>query len=147
LPQRAFNYVDDQGLARIEDYPYTDGASGETTTDCSLKGKNVAVETGKEYLVNWYGEVGDDTYTTRAERMKYALAEGPVAIAMKSSCKKIMTYRKGVITDDFDCKCSPEDDPCHDHAVLMVGYNDLGNPPYWMIKNSWGRRWGETTFF
>ena len=24
-----------------------------------------------------------------------------------------------------------------DHAVILVGYNTLSNPPYWILRNSW----------
>jgi len=27
-------------------------------------------------------------------------------------------------------------------TVALVGYNDESNPPYWIIKNSWGSDWG-----
>lgn len=143
FPAAAFDYADDQGVAQWAHYPYTDGATGETTKDCNLKGKPIEVEAGEGFKVNYYGNVGDDTYTLRVERLKYALSAGPVAVSVKSNCARLMLYRKGVLTEDADCKCGPTNDPCHDHAVLMVGYNDQDPVPYWIVKNSWGRLWGE----
>jgi len=34
-----------------------------------------------------------------------------------------------------------------DHAVVIVGYNTTNNPPYWLIRNSWGTSWGESGYF
>ncbi|XP_031722726.1 cathepsin O isoform X1 [Anarrhichthys ocellatus] len=28
------------------------------------------------------------------------------------------------------------------HAVLLVGYNTVGDIPYWIVQNSWGTTWG-----
>jgi len=30
-----------------------------------------------------------------------------------------------------------------DHVVQVVGYNVESNPPFWIIRNSWGDTWGE----
>jgi len=33
------------------------------------------------------------------------------------------------------------------HAVVLVGYNTQHNPPYWIVKNSYGPDWADGGFF
>lgn len=34
-----------------------------------------------------------------------------------------------------------------DHSVTLVGYNDTDmEVPYWIIKNSWGPKWGASGY-
>jgi C1A family cysteine protease len=33
------------------------------------------------------------------------------------------------------------------HAVVLVGYNNNHNPPYWVAKNSYGPTWADNGLF
>lgn len=58
---------------------------------------------------------------------------GPVSVAVDANN---FQFYKGGIYSDPSCTRSVN------HAVLVVGYG----PDYWLIKNSWGRNWGEQGF-
>jgi len=63
---------------------------------------------------------------------------GPVAAAGYIG-KKFRNYWSGVLPED-DCEVDVEGA----HAIAVVGYGvDPTHGNYWIIKNSWGTRWGE----
>ena len=57
---------------------------------------------------------------------------GPVNVAVASAGWNL--YDSGV----FSCSGSVK----IDHAVLLVGYT----ADYWIIKNQWGKSWGESGY-
>lgn len=61
---------------------------------------------------------------------------GPVYGTMYASSSAVRNYRGGVI---YDPRCSTR----INHAITIVGYTSDA----WIIKNSWGPRWGENGFF
>jgi len=144
-----------KGITRLNDYPYTD-FFGSTTEEClapanifsgssstSDKEMPLAVQVNDARRV-----AGFDARLTHNERVrafKEALAIKPIAMVMKSQCKTFSNYKKGVMTNDGDCACDRVD--CVDHAILMVGYDDTAEIPYFKMKNSWGTQWGESGYF
>lgn len=48
-------------------------------------------------------------------------------------------YKKGIFLDK-DCNGNLN------HSVAVVGYNLRNEIPYILIKNSWGKKWGDKGF-
>ncbi|KAL3281688.1 hypothetical protein HHI36_004894 [Cryptolaemus montrouzieri] len=73
--------------------------------------------------------------------LKKAVASiGPISVAIEAT-SNLQHYRSGVFHDK-ECKHKRLN-----HAVLVIGYgNELGQD-YWLIKNSWGPKWGESGYF
>ncbi|KAF7258915.1 hypothetical protein EG68_03582 [Paragonimus skrjabini miyazakii] len=70
------------------------------------------------------------------------LAEhGPVVASLNANY--LQYYRSG-ISHPSRSECNPQRT---NHAVLTVGYGTENGEPYWIIKNSWGARWGESGYF
>ena len=78
-----------------------------------------------------------------ADQLKVAVKLGPVAASITTTAKPFQFYKGGIISKD----CSTVESPV-DSAVTIVGY---GRDPklaldYWLIKNSWGKTWGDAGF-
>lgn len=70
-----------------------------------------------------------------ATAMMEALALGPVSIVVDAG--PLINYRSGILSGN--CASAQQTD----HAILAVGYGTEGGKDYWIVKNSWGGRWGE----
>jgi len=72
--------------------------------------------------------------TNEAQPLLAAVSEGPVVLSVDGS--RWFAYARGIF------------DGCHkdavvNHAVLAIGYGKEGGSKYWLIRNSWGKHWGE----
>ncbi|CAH8491431.1 unnamed protein product [Schistosoma curassoni] len=60
---------------------------------------------------------------------------GPISVAIDASLD-FAFYKSGIYESKY---CSSS---LLNHAVLVVGYGTEYNKDYWLIKNSWGDKWG-----
>lgn len=89
--------------------------------------------------VNSYIVQSDEFMTHQSIESKLAhnlLSYGPIPIGIDSSSHAFELYSSGVIKSHH---CGKD----IDHAVVIVGYT----PEYWIVKNSWGKEWGEDGYF
>lgn len=66
-----------------------------------------------------------------------AVAKQPVSVGISAFCQNMMLYKGGVLTKSCGIALN--------HAVVIVGYGtDSGTGlDYWLVKNTWGSKWGE----
>merc|ERR1711935_659147 len=133
-PQAYMEYLvkESKGQHQMEaNYPYTaEDGTCSAEADGYYKGATMTDS------ISYWGSNEDD--------LKAALVEyGPVVTGVDAST---LSYYNGGIFDDYLCCEAASDDSCvngNNHAVLVVGYG----PGYFLVKNSWGSRWGEDGFF
>ncbi|KAL6526069.1 Cysteine protease rd19a [Orobanche hederae] len=132
LMNSAFEYsLKSGGLMREEDYPYT----GTDRGACRFDKSKIAAKVAN------FSVVSLDEDQIAANLVK----NGPLAVAIDAAF--MQTYMKGV-------SCPYICPKRLDHGVLLVGYGEsayapvrLKDKPYWVIKNSWGKSWGEEGFY
>lgn len=74
------------------------------------------------------------------ENMKRHLATvGPVSICVDSSSYTFYSYTSGIYDEESCMK------HIYNHAMGVVGYgvDSESNRPYWIVRNSWGKNWGD----
>ncbi|CAA7032039.1 unnamed protein product [Microthlaspi erraticum] len=132
LMNNAFEYtLKAGGLMKEEDYPYT----GRDHSTCKFDKSKIAAS------VSNFSVVSSDEDQIAANLVEH----GPLAIAINALW--MQTYIGGV-SCPYVCSKS------QDHGVLLVGFGSSGyapirlkEKPYWIIKNSWGKMWGEHGYY
>ncbi|KAJ4717319.1 Cysteine proteinase [Melia azedarach] len=120
---RAFQYIiSNGGIHKQEDYPYQEG---QFTCKSNLAGEVVTISGFRNVPAN------DESSLLKA------VANQPVSVYIEGSGRDFQSYRGGV----FSGNCGTN----VDHLVTAIGYGadkEIGLD-YILVKNSWGRSWGE----
>ncbi|KAL3882323.1 hypothetical protein ACJMK2_028677 [Sinanodonta woodiana] len=123
----AFAYIQSFGGVESEqDYPYV----AKVQNCMSQKSKVAATCSGCIH-----------TKFESESSLQLAVGEvGPVSVSIYVGAS--FQHYQGGVYDDPSCKGTIN------HAVLIVGYGtDAGTgKDYWLVKNSWGTRWGENGY-
>ena len=75
----------------------------------------------------------------------YIMIYGPILAAIDVTSTGMLMFYKDGIFDDLDCTSS--DDVNHAVVIYGWGYDEELKIPYWIIRNSWGVRWGDEGYF
>ncbi|KAJ6900697.1 cysteine protease RD19D [Populus alba x Populus x berolinensis] len=132
LMTNAYRYlIEAGGLQEESSYPYT-GKSGE----CKFDPEKIAVKVAN------FTNIAVDENQIAANLVHH----GPLAIGLNAIF--MQTYIGGV---SCPLICGKK---LLNHGVLLVGYGArgysilrFGYKPYWIIKNSWGKHWGEKGYY
>lgn len=129
LMDAALKYVRDHGIMASREYPYT-----AKNGPCKFRpSRSVMRSRGSARLPR-----GNESLLRLALRLS-----GPLPVAIDASLKSFHLYKSGIYNDNH-CKNKLNN---LNHAVLLIGYGtDSQGSDYWIIKNSWGRKWGERGF-
>jgi len=119
-----FDFVKGEGLEKEASYPYH---ARDGTCEAN-KGLAYVHISGFQYAL----APGDHNENTMAN---FVAAKSPVSIILDANAWSF--YRGGVMTA-AQCGSSI------DHAVQAVGYDTTAG--YWIVRNSWGPKWGENGF-
>lgn len=69
-------------------------------------------------------------------QLKAALDKVVATVTIQADSTVFRSYKSGIL-DSSECGTSLN------HAVAAVGYGKEGDTEYWIVRNSWGKSWGD----
>jgi cathepsin F len=125
---RAYDFIKQfGGITTEHEYPYTAGDE-----KCLFNKTMSVLLVSDKILLNNMDE----------NDMKSLLyTNGPFVVGINAD--PLMFYTGGILDLD-ETKCDPK---LLSHAVTLIGYGNADGKDFWIVKNSWGEKWGEKGYF
>jgi len=114
-------WVRSNGICLESDYGYT-GHNGS----CKKSSCSQVLKVERTYTVKPHS----------AEALLSAIAQGPTSVTVEADRSAFQSYSGGVLNSSA---CGTN----LDHAITGIGYGTEQGQQYYIIRNSWGDRWGE----
>ncbi|XP_022986332.1 ervatamin-B [Cucurbita maxima] len=121
---KAFEYIKRSGLTTEREYPYR-GIEAFCNTQ-KVRYHSVTISGYEKVPMN------------NEKKLKAAVAHQPVSVAIDAGGYDFQFYSSGI----FSGSCGKQ----LNHGVAIVGYGEVGDNTYWLVKNSWGTEWGESGY-
>jgi len=129
--QNAFEYLLQNGIMKDRDYPYR-GKDEE----CKFSSDKVAAKISGYQLADSINE--DDI-------QNILFQSGPLTASIVG--QPFQFYVGGIFDVESRDDCDTNYYSNLNHAVTLVGYGSENGKDYWLVKNSWGKNWGEQGYF
>eukprot|EP00397_Hematodinium_sp_SG-2012_P030925 GEMP01032786.1.p1 GENE.GEMP01032786.1~~GEMP01032786.1.p1 ORF type:complete len:383 (+),score=40.13 GEMP01032786.1:541-1689(+) len=132
-PSKAFTWVKRYGICLEKDFPYK--CKEPTTAVCQLS----TCPRNCFLVIQPNDVVGHLSLKAESRSLYLALMFGPTVVALNTQSVAFKMYTGGVFQKHLCGRLVV------DHAVLAIGYGKdaATNEGYWLVKNTWGLRWGE----
>jgi len=161
--RQALYYIRDQGIPDESCLPYIDGTSydGSKCTGSANPrvcgsgcANNNSVECSDRTCTDRCSDWSDRLETIAEVSLKvfdpdpiikqtmikqYLIEYGPLAASMRVEST---LYSWGDFSVPYTCQSTGTN-----HGVVIVGYQDVGDSGYWIIRNSWGSGFGDGGYF
>jgi len=146
-----YNYMMKVGLPdeTCQQYDATDHECSPLRT-CMNCDNKASLKPGQDmcYPVTRYGKFFAQEWgpVTGVDNMKAEIfRRGPITCGVDSSRLEEGRYHRGEIIADL---VRPQDGKAWeaDHVISIVGWGAAQGEEYWIVRNSWGRYWGEDGF-
>lgn len=120
----AFKYLEGPGQNTESAYPYTSGRG--VTGKC-----NKSLEGGKVKTTGY-----KNVQARSSSQLMAAIDKTVVSVAIEADKSVFQQYKTGILNS---AACGTN----LDHGVAAVGYGSDGGQQYYIVRNSWGPRWGD----